>query len=197
MKMKTNYDLELDNIIKNLDYQPKLLLHSCCGPCSTAVIERLKNNFDITVYFFNPNIEPLEEYDKRKYNQIKVLEKYNIKYVDNDYNNQLFKNIASNLENAKEGGLRCYKCYNLRLKETAIKAKEDNFEYFTTTLTISPSKDSQIINQIGNSLSIENNIKYLPGDFKKNNGYLRSIELSKELDLYRQQYCGCLYSKDI
>ena len=190
-----NYDVEMNKIIDNLDYKPKLLLHSCCGPCSTTVIERLKDHFDITIIYYNPNIEPYEEYLIRKEEQIKVINHYGLNIMDCDYDNELFHEMSKGLENVPERGIRCHKCYRLRLNYTCKKAKENNFEYFGTTLTVSPHKLSNVINEIGLELSNANNIKYLVSDFKKQNGYKRSIELSKEYNLYRQNYCGCIFSK--
>ncbi len=192
-QMKTNYNLEMYNLINSLDYKPRLLLHSCCGPCSTSVIEKLIKHFEITVYFYNPNIEPLEEYEKRKQNQLKVIKQNNINYIDSDYENELFTKTIEGHEQEKEGQSRCHKCYKLRIEKTKDLALKEKYEYFTTTLTVSPSKNSQIINQIG--LSLENEtLKWLPSDFKKEDGYLRSIKLSEEYNLYRQIYCGCQYS---
>ncbi len=196
--MKTNYDIELEKIIKeNASKKPKLLLHSCCAPCSSSVIERLLNYFDITILYYNPNIEPYEEYLKRKEEQIKFLKEINknINFMDCDYENELFKELSKGLESVPEGGKRCYKCYNLRLEKTAMLAKKNNFEYFGTTLTVSPYKNSQVLNKIGEMISNNIGIKYLYSDFKKKDGYKKSIELSKKYDLYRQNYCGCIYSK--
>ena len=190
-----NYDKEMINIINNLDYRPSLLLHSCCAPCSTAVIERLKDYFDLTIIYYNPNIEPFIEYEKRKKEQIRIINYYNLKYIDCDYDNDKFHEISLGLENIPERGIRCHKCYKLRLEYTANKAKNNNFDYFSTTLTVSPYKLSNVINEIGLNLEKEYNIKYLVGDFKKQNGYKRSIELSNKYNLYRQNYCGCIYSK--
>jgi len=190
-----NYDVEMKKIINELKYKPKLLLHSCCAPCSTTVIERLKEHFDITIIYYNPNIEPIEEYEKRKQEQIKIIKEYNLNILDCDYDNQLFHNMSKGLENEPEKGIRCHKCYRLRLDYTAKKAKESNFEYFGTTLTVSPYKLSNIINEIGLDLEKTYNVKFLVSDFKKQNGYKRSIELSNIYNLYRQNYCGCIYSK--
>ena len=190
-----NYDVEMKKIIEKLTYKPQLLLHSCCAPCSTTVIETLKEHFDITIIYYNPNIEPIEEYEKRKLEQIKIIEKYNLKYLDCDYDNDLFHKMSIGLETIPERGIRCHKCYNLRLEYTAKKALENNYEYFGTTLTVSPYKLSNVINEQGLELEKEYNIRFLVSDFKKNNGYKKSIELSKEYNLYRQNYCGCIYSK--
>ena len=192
-----NYDKKMQSIIDNLDYKPTLLLHSCCAPCSTAVIERLKDYFNITIIYYNPNIEPIEEYNKRKNEQIKIINYYNLKYIDCDYDNNLFHIISNGLENEKERGIRCHKCYRLRLDYTAKKAMDNNFDSFSTTLTVSPYKLSNVINEIGLELEKKYNIKYLVSDFKKQNGYKKSIELSKKYNLYRQNYCGCIYSKNV
>ena len=192
-----NYDKEMIKIISNLDYKPKLLLHSCCAPCSTAVIERLKDYFDITIIYYNPNIEPFDEYEKRKNEQIKIIKEYNLKYLDCDYENNVFHEMSKGLESIPERGIRCHKCYRLRLLYTAKKAKENNFEFFSTTLTVSPYKLSNVINEIGLDLANIYNVTYLVSDFKKQNGYKRSIELSNKYNLYRQNYCGCIYSRDI
>lgn len=173
----------------------KLLLHSCCGPCSTVVIERLKDRFDVTVFYCNPNIEPLEEYEKRKEEQKKVCKFFSIPFVDVDYDNASWHEFVSGLENEKEGGKRCEKCFVFRLKQTAEYAKTHNFELFATTLSVSPHKNTEVINAVGEQISKELGIEFLAESFKKKDGYLRSINLSKELNLYRQNYCGCLFSK--
>lgn len=194
--MKTNYDLLMMQEIESLNgVKKRLLLHSCCGPCSTACIERLKDYFDITVLYYNPNIEPLEEYNHRKEVQKKVLKEFNIKYLECDYDNETFRRITKSLSEEREGGKRCSVCFGIRLKYTANMAKKYQFDYFATTLTVSPHKNSAIINNIGSKIGATLGIKYLYADFKKRDGYKRSIELSKEYDLYRQDYCGCLYSK--
>ena len=198
LKPKINYQKKLEEIISTLEGKPTLLLHSCCGPCSTEVIDFLKDYFDITIYYYNPNIEPYEEYLHRKSEQqrfLKEYEKAEIKFLDCDYDNASFTEMAKGLEDIPEGGARCYKCFYLRMKKTAQVAKENDFEYFGTTLTVSPHKNSSIINEIGKLISEECNIKYLYGDFKKNDGYKKSIELSKRYNLYRQDYCGCLYGR--
>ena len=194
-----NYQNKLMEIINNLDKRPKLLLHSCCGPCSTAVLSFLVPYFDITVLYYNPNIEPIEEYLKRKNEQIRFIKEYkhdNIDFLDCDYDNETFKSRVKGLEKEKEGGARCPVCYRLRLEYTAIKAKELGYDYFGTTLTVSPYKHSKTINEIGESLEKEYGINFLYSDFKKKDGYKKSIEMSKEYNLYRQDYCGCLYGKD-
>lgn len=193
-----NYDLEMENQIKNISTKKKLLLHACCAPCSSAVLERISKYFDITILYYNPNITEQKEYEKRL-NEIETFVKKinikNIKVIRGRYNPKEFFDIAAGLEKEKERGQRCYKCYKLRLKETAKVAEELNFDYFTTTLSISPYKNSNWLNEIGESLNKEFKPTYLYADFKKKNGYKRSIELSKEYGLYRQDYCGCIYSK--
>ena len=194
--MNINYNEEMKKIISNLDSNNKLLLHSCCGPCSTAVIERLKDYFDITVLYYNPNIEPLDEYLKRKEEQLKVLKEYNIKFKDIDYLNEEYRKKVVGYETEPENGARCHICYELRLEKTAILAKENSFNYFATTLTVSPYKNAKVINEIGLKLQNKYDVKYLLSDFKKEDGYKKSIELSKKYNLYRQDYCGCLFSKE-
>ena len=192
-----NYNEEMKKIINSFDGKKKLLLHSCCGPCSSSVIERLKNYFNITVLYYNPNIEPIEEYYKRKEEQIRLLKELNVEFLDIDYLNEEYHNKIVGFENEPENGLRCPLCYELRMEKTAKIAKDNNFDYFCTTLTVSPHKPSEIINEIGIKLQDKYNLPYLLSDFKKEDGYKRSIELSKEYNLYRQDYCGCLYSKRI
>jgi len=194
-----NYQYEMDKLLNSLDYVPNLLLHSCCAPCSSYVIEYLSKYFNITIFYYNPNISPIEEYEKRKeeqirfINQFKTVNKVNIKDADYDY--EKFLEIAKGLEQELEGGSRCSKCYLLRLEKTALKAKELNFDYFATTLTVSPYKNSDKINDIGKLLEEKYNIKYLFSDFKKKDGYKRSIELASTYNLYRQNYCGCEFSR--
>jgi len=195
--MKENYQRKLDEILKNIDGQ-SLLLHSCCAPCSSYVLEYLSEYFKITVFYYNPNISPKEEYEKRKEEQKQFISmlnsKYKIEFIEGDYDNNKYEEIINGLREEKEGGPRCFKCYNLRLEETAKLAKSKDFDYFGTTLTVSPYKNADKLNQIGNELQNKYNINYLFSDFKKKNGYKRSIELSKEYNLYRQDYCGCIYS---
>lgn len=199
--MKQNYDLLMEKQlieIAKLKKKPKLLLHSCCAPCSCAVLEYLLNYFEITVFFYNPNITFEEEYQKRLLEQKEYHNKrgYNIEVIDGRYNPQedFFENIKG-LEKEKEGGARCFKCYSLRMEETAIRASLDGYDYFSTVLSISPLKNAQWINEIGMELEKKYNIKFLFGDFKKKSRYLRSVNLSKEYQLYRQDYCGCVFSK--
>ena len=195
-----NYQLELEKIIKENEGKT-LLLHSCCAPCSSYVLEYLSNYFKITVYYYNPNISPYEEYLKRKEEQIRLINlmksKYPINIIDADYDNDLYEQKIKGLENEPERGIRCHICYRLRLEKTCIKAKELNYDFFGTTLTLSPYKDSKVLNEIGKELMDEYKINYLFSDFKKKNGYKRSIELSKIYGLYRQNYCGCIYSKKV
>ncbi len=192
-----NYNEEMKKIISTFDGKKTILLHSCCGPCSSSVIERLKPFFDITVIYYNPNIEPVEEYIKRKNEQIRLLNELNIKYFDIDYLNEEYHEAIEGYEREPENGARCPICYRLRMEKTAKIAMDNNFDYFCTTLTVSPHKPSKIINEIGISLENEYHIPYLLSDFKKEDGYKRSIELSKEYNLYRQDYCGCTFSKRI
>lgn len=193
---KINYELEYEKICKSLTGRPKLLLHSCCAPCSSSVLERVCQNFDVTIFYYNPNIYPKEEYFKRKNEQIKLCNALNIKILDCDYNEQEFLDNIKGLECEKEGGARCNKCFLLRLTKTAQVAEENHYDYFGTTLTVSPHKNEQIINQIGKYLQEKYDILYLFADFKKQNGYLKSINLSKKYNLYRQNYCGCRFSLD-
>jgi len=192
--IKINYDIKFQEIVKNLQRKPTLLLHSCCGPCSTSVLNRVKDFFDVTVVYYNPNIYPHEEYLKRKNEQIRLLKELNIKFLDCEYENNLFYDYIKGLENEKEGGARCSKCFVLRLEKTVQIARQNNFEFFGTTLTVSPHKNAQLINEIGAFLEKKYEIKYLYSDFKKQNGYLNSIKFSKEYNLYRQDYCGCEFS---
>lgn len=193
-----NYNLEMENQIKTLKEGSTLLLHACCAPCSSAVLERLGNFFKITIFYYNPNITSKEEYDKRV-EEIKKLineipSKYKIELIEGNYEPQEFFDIAKGLENEPERGKRCYKCYTLRLEETAKIASKLDFDNFCTTLTLSPYKKADWINEIGESLNKKYEANYLYSDFKKKNGYKRSIELSHIYNLYRQDYCGCIYS---
>lgn len=203
--MKVNYDALMQQEIEKFSGKKKLLLHSCCAPCSSAVISRLKDYFDITILYYNPNIEPYSEYIKRKEEQIRFLKEFdaNIKFYDIDYDHESFCKMAKHLETEKEGGARCHKCYFLRLKKTLEIASSHDYDYFGTTLTVSPYKNSDWINEIGLFLEKKYYEKYpnkpiffLVSDFKKRNGYKMSIDLSKEYHLYRQEYCGCLFGKE-
>lgn len=198
---KINYQKQLDKLIDSLgDEAPTLLLHSCCAPCSSYCIEYLSQHFNITVLYYNPNIYPEAEYEKRKAEQKRLISelktKYPVKMLDCDFEKERFYSAVKGLETVREGGERCFVCYRLRLEKTAIWAKENGFDYFTTTLTISPLKNAQKINEIGEELSREYGVKFLPSDFKKKEGYKRSIELSREYNLYRQNYCGCIFSQN-
>ena len=188
MNQVRNYQKELDKIIEQLSAgkeTPSLLLHSCCAPCSSYCLEYLRQYFKITVFYYNPNISMEEEYRKR----------VAIDVIEGDYETEAFYQIAKGLEQCHEGGERCFACYELRLRKTAQLAADMGADYFTTTLTISPLKNAAKLNEIGERLSGEYHIPWLVSDFKKKNGYKRSIELSAEYDLYRQDYCGCIYSK--
>lgn len=194
-----NYDKLMEEQISHTKEGSTLLLHACCAPCSSAVLERLSSFFKITIIYYNPNITEEKEYLKRL-DELKVfIQKLNVKYpiniIDTRYNPKEFFTIAKGLEKEKERGKRCYECYKLRLEETAKVAKENNFDFFATTLTLSPYKKTDWLNEIGEYLSSKYQTAYLYSDFKKKNGYKRSIELSKEYNLYRQDYCGCIYSK--
>lgn len=172
----------------------KMLLHSCCGPCSSSVIERLKENYDITVLYYNPCIFPKEEFEKRKQEQIRLLKILNIDFLDCEYDNEKYEQLVENFHNEKEGGSRCSLCFRQRLDKTAELSKQHNFDIFCTTLTVSPHKNALIINQIGKEVSEKYDIEFLERDFKKQDGYKRSLVLSREYNLYRQNYCGCKYS---
>lgn len=198
-----NYQIELQKIMDEVQGTKKLLLHSCCAPCSSYVLEYLSNYFDITVFYYNPNISNEEEYQKRLQEQKRLITcmnksesiKHRISFLAGEYCPQEFFALAKGLEEEKEGGERCSKCFTERLQETARTAKEKGFSFFTTTLTISPLKNAAIINEIGCRMAEKYGVPFLPSDFKKKNGYKRSVELSKEYDLYRQDYCGCIFSK--
>ena len=199
---KMNYNTIMENIIKKEEEEkriPHLLLHSCCAPCSSHCIKTLTPYFSITILYYNPNIEPEEEYLKRKEEEIRFIKEFpninDLDILDCDYDNSLFHETIKGLENEKEGKARCMKCYFLRLEKTAELAKKLAYDYFGTTLTVSPLKNSQKLNEIGEFLSKKYNISYLFSDFKKKNGYKDSIDLAKEYNLYRQDYCGCIYSK--
>ena len=197
-----NYQLKLENIIEENQKNnnvPTLLLHSCCAPCSSYCLEYLSNYFKITIFYYNPNITNEEEYLKRVSEQKRLIKelpcKYEIKFIEGNYNPNVFFDMAKGLEEAPERGERCFKCYRIRMQETARIGSQLHFDYFATTLTLSPYKNANKINEIGQELEQEYNIKYLYSDFKKKNGYKRSIELSSIYNLYRQNYCGCIYSK--
>lgn len=200
--MKVNYQLMLDREIQQITESgkvPKLLLHSCCAPCSSYVLEYLSQYFDITVLYYNPNISPAAEFEKRAAEQERLVASipalHPITFLCGHYDPSEFTAISKGLEDLPEGGERCTKCYRLRLEETAKLAKELGYDYFTTTLSISPLKDAKRLNTIGGELAERYGVAYLYSDFKKKEGYKRSIQLSADYDLYRQDYCGCIYSK--
>ncbi len=194
--MKVNYNLVMEDIISNLETKPTLLLHACCGICSSSVLERLLPYFEITVLFYNPNIFPALEYQHRLEVLKELISKANlpVKLMEIGYNIKDFYKVAKGLENEKEGGRRCSRCYKLRLEETVKIAKENNFDYFCTTLSVSPYKKAITLNEIGKELENKYKVKYLYSDFKKKEGYKRSNELAKKYNLYRQHYCGCEFS---
>ncbi|EGC02876.1 MULTISPECIES: epoxyqueuosine reductase QueH [Ruminococcus] len=202
MEQKINYQRKLDEIIKKLDPSappPKLLLHSCCAPCSSYVLEYLSQYFDITVFYYNPNIYPPEEYAHRVDELQRLIREmpmtHPVRFVERGYDPQEFYDAVRGLESVTEGGERCFACYRLRLERTAQLAAELGADYFTTTLSISPYKNSAKLNEIAEELGSVYSLAALPSDFKKRNGYKRSIELSHEYGLYRQDYCGCVFSK--
>ena len=201
MLQKINYQKELDKLISNLQKEekvPTLLLHSCCAPCSSYVLEYLSNYFRITVLYYNPNIYPESEYSKRIIEQQTLIgemrTKYPVQFIAGSYDKEKFYAMAKGLEEVKEGGVRCFQCYELRLREAAEIAKAGGYDYFTTTLSISPLKNAAKLNEIGLKLAEEYGVAYLTSDFKKKNGYKRSVELSAQYGLYRQDYCGCEFS---
>lgn len=197
--MKIDYQKKLDEILSQIKEPKKLLLHACCAPCSSYVLEYLSKYFLITILYYNPNITEKAEFDKR-FKELQRLVKElklpnKVELIEGKYEKSKYEELINGLENEKEGGVRCFKCYKLRMEQTAKLAKQLNFDYFTTTLSISPYKNATKINDIGEDLEKDYGIKYLYADFKKKDGYKRSIELSKIYKLYRQDYCGCIYSK--
>lgn len=199
---RRNYQLELDKIISRAEAEgrcPSLLLHSCCAPCSSYVLKYLSEYFKITLLYFNPNISPESEYMKRVAEQKRLIEsmpfKNKVEFIEGRYEPREFYDAVKGYEEEPEGGRRCHICYEMRLREAAEYAKKGGYDYFTTTLSISPLKKSDVLNEIGERVGIEYGIAHLPSDFKKRNGYKQSIELSKEYDLYRQNFCGCVFSK--
>ena len=198
-----NYARQLDHLLEQPETKGKhLFLHSCCAPCSSYVLEYLRSFFSITVFYYNPNITEDAEYRKRVIEQKRLIgifnakgDAYPIEIMEGDYVPEQFFAMSRGYEKCPEGGERCFRCYEMRLRETALQAKKAGADYFTTTLTISPLKNAAKINEIGQQLSEELEVPFLPSDFKKKNGYKRSVELSKEYDLYRQDYCGCIFSK--
>lgn len=193
-KQKINYQKKLEEVIAQLDGRPRLALHSCCGPCSSYVMEYLSNYFDITLFYYNPNIYPPEEYAHRLSEQLRLCEIFGIPTYPCDYDPARYAAYVRGLEREPEGGARCTKCFELRLDYTAALAKQLGFPLLATTLTISPHKNAPLINTIGEAAAKKHGLVWLPGDFKKKEGYKRSIQLSKEYHLYRQNYCGCRFS---
>ena len=197
-----NYQKELERLLEQLQGAPRLFLHSCCAPCSSYVLEYLKQYFQITVFYYNPNISEQQEYRKRVEEQKRLIAAFNalvrgypIRILEGEYEPERFFEIAKGYEDCKEGGERCFRCFELRLRETARQAAAGDYDYFCTTLTISPLKNAVKLNEIGEALAGEYQIPWLPSDFKKKNGYKRSVELSAEYELYRQNFCGCGFSK--
>lgn len=199
---KVNYQKELDQIIEQIQKEnkvPTLLMHSCCAPCSSYCLSYLAEYFQITIFYYNPNISPVEEYEKRVQEQKRLIKelpvRHAISFAEGKYDPENFYKMAEGLEDVPEGGSRCFRCYEMRQREACVYAKEHDFDYFTTTLSVSPHKNAQKLNEIGLRLAQEYKEPYLVSDFKKKGGYLKSIELSKEYHLYRQNYCGCEFSK--
>ena len=196
--MKTNYQLELDKIIDSLTFTPRLLLHACCGPCASYVLEYLSKHFEIDVFYYNPNIYPAEEYEKRGRELARLIDSMPfdnpVRLITAPYEPERFYEVAQGMELEREGGNRCTNCFWLRLNETAQRAKSGGYDWFATTLTVSPHKNAQLINTIGLELAQGIGVPYLVSDFKKRGGYTRSIELCREYDVYRQSYCGCDYA---
>lgn len=203
--MSENYQRVLERILKEISIQEehgarkRLLLHSCCAPCSSYVLEYLSEYFEITIFYFNPNISPEAEYHYRVEEEKRLIVAMPfsnpVHFLEGEYRPERFLDAVKGYEGEKEGGERCFRCYELRLREAAVLAKKGGFDYFTTTLSISPLKNAEKLNQIGKALAQEYGVSYLFSDFKKKNGYQRSIELSQEYGLYRQNYCGCVFSK--
>jgi len=196
-----NYQKELDKIILQMTQRKKLLLHSCCAPCSSYCLEYLSQYFDVTVFYYNPNITEENEYQKRAAEQQRLIDAMNerqhttISYAEGVYEPEEYLAMVRGLEQEPEGAGRCERCFRMRLTKTAEYASDNGFDYFTTTLTISPLKNAHLLNALGEEIGKKTGIAFLPSDFKKKEGYKRSIELSKEYDLYRQNYCGCIFSK--
>ena len=201
--MKQNYQKQMDAVVASLPQgeRPRLLLQSCCGPCSSYVLEALTPYFRVTVLYYNPNIQPRAEYDLRLENQRKIIAALPtpsaVDILECDYDGEKYDAAVKGLESEPEGGARCTVCFRLRLEETAKRASELCYDWFCTTLTVSPHKDAERLNQIGRALGEQYGVPFLPSDFKKREGYKRSIQLSKEYALYRQDYCGCLFSKPV
>lgn len=199
-EIRRNYDREMEAEIARLEgRRPRLLLHSCCGPCSSAVLERLREHFQVTVLYYNPNIEPEAEYLHRRAEQQRLLSLMGgeIGWLACEYDHDAFEAFAPGMAEEPEGGKRCLACFELRLRETAEQAEKNGFEYFTTTLSVSPHKNAEAVNRAGAEAARGTGVKYLYADFKKKNGYLRSLQISAEYNLYRQNYCGCRYSAGV
>lgn len=199
MAENVNYQKELEKIIAEGAKKYSLLMHACCAPCSSYVLEYLDRYFDMDMFYFNPNIDTADEYNYRQSELVRLSKEmplsYPVKVMTNAHEPELFKEAIKGVENTGEGGERCSRCFEMRLRRTALEAREKGYDYFGTTLTISPMKNARKINELGEKISQEIGVKFLPSDFKKKNGYKRSIELSKQYELYRQNYCGCAYSK--
>lgn len=195
---KQNFQLLMERQFESLKGGERLLLHSCCGPCSSYVLDVLTKHFDVTLLYYNPNIYPKEEYQKRLGEQLRLLDEMpfekSVSYMACEYDEGEFLQAAKGFEREREGGARCEKCFRLRLNKTALEAKENGFDYFTTTLSVSPHKNAQMLNEIGKELENEYGVKYLYADFKKRDGYKKSVKLSEEYNLYRQDYCGCRFA---
>ncbi len=194
-----NYDLKMQEEINKLNFVPKILLHACCAPCSSTCLKRLGEHFKITIFYYNPNITEEKEYKKRLEEIKRFIKEFKVKYpieiLEGRYNREAFFEMSKGLEEAPERGIRCFKCYKLRLEETLKVAEDNNFDFFASTLTLSPYKNANWINEIGEEIAKESPVNYLYSDFKKQNGYKKSIEYSNKYQLYRQNYCGCIYSK--
>ena len=195
---KQNFQLLMEHQLETLKGGERLLLHSCCGPCSSYVLDVLTKHFDVTLLYYNPNIYPSEEYQKRLAEQLRLLDEMpfekSVSYMACEYDEGEFLQAAKGLESEREGGARCEKCFRLRLNKTAFEAQKNGFDYFTTTLSVSPHKNAQMLNEIGKELEKEYGVKYLYADFKKKDGYKKSVKLSEEYNLYRQDYCGCRFA---
>ena len=195
---KQNFQLIMERQLETLKGGERLLLHSCCGPCSSYVLDVLTKHFDVTLLYYNPNIYPSEEYQKRLAEQLRLLDEMpfekSVSYMACEYDEGEFLQAAKGLESEREGGARCERCFRLRLNKTAFEAQKNGFDYFTTTLSVSPHKNAQMLNEIGKELEKEYGVKYLYADFKKKDGYKKSVKLSEEYNLYRQDYCGCRFA---
>lgn len=196
--MNRNYHAEETALLEKLarsGIRPKMLLHSCCAPCSSHVVTYLRDRFDLTVFYYNPNISPLEEYEKRKSEQKRFLAEIGIPFRDCGYEGEGYERAVAGLEHEPERGARCEVCFALRLRRTAREAKSEGFEYYCTTLSVSPHKSAALLNELGERIGKEEGVPFFPSDFKKKGGYLRSVRLSEEYGLYRQDYCGCRFSR--